>query len=298
VADRSSSPGGAPSSAAPDDSVAPDNTAIRVALWRALHLEVDAPPHVLADDVGLRLVAPERGWRQRPDMDPAFTAGFRAAIVARARFIEDLVESQAQRGVGQYVILGAGLDTFAQRRADLGGRVQVFEVDQPLTQEWKRGRLAELGYGLPGYLHFAPSNFEGESWWEDLIAAGFNSGAPAVVASTGVTMYLTKEANATALRRLARLAHGSTLAMSFLLPKELLAPEDRHGLEIAQRGAAASGTPFLSFFRPDEMLALAREAGFLTAVHESSADHNARYFAGRTDGLRSSTGEDVLVATT
>lgn len=231
-------------------------------------------------------------------MSPAFTAGFRASILARARFIEDLVESEADRGVTQYVILGAGLDTFAQRRADLGGRLQVFEVDQPLTQQWKRQRLAELGYGSPGWLHFAPSSFEGESWWQDLIAAGFDPASPAVVASTGVAMYLTKDANAATLRRLAGLAHGSTLAMSFLLPIKLLAPEDRQGLEISQRGAAASGTPFLSFFAPDELLALARTAGFRKARHESSADQNARYFAGRTDGLRSSTGEDLLVATT
>jgi O-methyltransferase involved in polyketide biosynthesis len=111
-------------------------------------------------------------------------------------------------------------------------------------------------------------------------------------------MYLSKDANAATLRRLAGLPHGSTLAMSFLLPIELVAPEDRQGLEIARRGAAASGTPFLSFFAPGEMLALAREAGFRKMRHESSADQNARYFAGRTDGLRSSTGEDLLVATT
>src|SRR5213082_2083236 len=95
---------------------APDNTAVRVALWRALHVEVDAPPHVLDDSVGLRLVAPEDGWRSRPDMSP-FTRPFRASIVARARFIEDLVAARAAAGLGQYVILGAGLDTFAQRRA-------------------------------------------------------------------------------------------------------------------------------------------------------------------------------------
>ena len=95
---------------------APDNTAVRVALWRALHVEVDSPPHVLEDKVGLKLAAPDDGWRNRPDMSP-FTRPFRASIVARARFIEDLVAEQVAHGVGQYVILGAGLDTFAQRRA-------------------------------------------------------------------------------------------------------------------------------------------------------------------------------------
>ena len=121
----------------------PDNTAVRVALWRALHIEADAPPHVLADKVGLRLVDPAEGWRDRPDMDPRFTAGFRASIVARARFIEDLVLGS---GLAQYVLLGAGLDSFAQRHP---GRAEVFEVDRPDPQAWKRERLLALGLPVP-----------------------------------------------------------------------------------------------------------------------------------------------------
>jgi len=96
----------------------PDATAARVALWRAIHLEVDSPPHVFQDDVDLKLAAPDEGWRSRPDMSP-FTRPFRVSILARARFVEDLVAEQAGRGVRQYVILGAGLDTFAQRRPEL-----------------------------------------------------------------------------------------------------------------------------------------------------------------------------------
>jgi methyltransferase (TIGR00027 family) len=286
----------------------PDNTAVRVALWRALHLEVDAPPHVLEDTVGLQLAAPPDGWRARPDMHPQFTAGFRASIVARARFMEDLVEQRVVAGDGagvvQYVVLGAGLDTFAQRRLDLcapseGSRVRVFEVDQPGTQEWKRKRLAELGYDVPDWLRFAPSSFEGGSWWADLLAAGFDPALPAIVSSTGVSMYLTKEANAATLRQLSSsLAAGSTLAMSFLLPLELLAAEDREGLIISQRGAAASGTPFLSFFTPSEMMEIAWSAGFREVLHVSAADQNARYFAARSDGLHSSTGEDLVIAAT
>src|SRR5436305_12149109 len=101
------------------ETVAPESTAVRVALWRALHVQVDRTPHVLEDEIGLRLAAPEDGWRSRPDMDPNATRSFRAAIVARARFIEDLVVEQAVHGVSQYVILGAGLDTFAQRRTQI-----------------------------------------------------------------------------------------------------------------------------------------------------------------------------------
>jgi methyltransferase (TIGR00027 family) len=275
----------------------PDQTAVRVALWRALHLEADAEPPVLADAVGLRLADPADGWRERPDMDPVFTRGFRAAIVARARFIEDLVTAAADSGVGQYVLLGAGLDTFVERRPEYAGRLRVFEIDQPAPQAWKRQRLTELGYGVPAWLRLVPVDFEAAaSWWDLLAAAGFSPAAPAVVASTGVSMYLTRDANAATLRQLAALAPGSTVAMTFLLPSELLDEQDRQGLAIAENGARAAGTPFLSFFSPDEMLALAREAGFADARHVPAAELNARYFAGRSDGLRMSTGEDLLVA--
>src|SRR5207253_4698780 len=169
----------------------------RVALWRAMHVQVDAPPHVLEDEIGLKLVAPDNDWRHRPDMDPNFTRLFRASIVARARFIEDLVVEQAVRGVTQYVILGAGLDTFAQRRPEIASRLLVFEVDQPGPQAWKRQRLIELGFGIPQWLRLVPVDFEaGGSWWGQLATAGFDARRPAVVVSTGVNMYLTKEATA------------------------------------------------------------------------------------------------------
>src|SRR5262245_10531645 len=89
-----------------NQTAAPESTAVRVALWRALHVQVDPPPHVLEDEIGLRLVAPEEDWLRRPDMDPQFTSRFRASIVARARFIEDLVTEQVRNGLEQYVILG------------------------------------------------------------------------------------------------------------------------------------------------------------------------------------------------
>jgi methyltransferase (TIGR00027 family) len=278
---------------------APDSTAVRVALWRALHVEVDPPPHVLEDEVGLKLAAPDDTWRRRPDMSP-FTRPFRASIVARARFIEDLVAEQATRGVGQYVILGAGLDTFAQRRPELASRLLVFEVDRPGPQAWKRQRLVDLGYGIPSFLRFVPVDFEaGDAWWDRLAASGFDANRPAVVASTGVSMYLTADALAAMLRQVAALAAGSTLAMTFLLPLEFADPEVRPGLQLAEKGARASGTPFISFFTPTEMLTLAHEAGFREAQHVSAATLTQCYFAGRTDGLRppNNSGE-LLVATT
>ncbi|HWD06529.1 MAG TPA: SAM-dependent methyltransferase [Amycolatopsis sp.] len=265
-----------------------DNTALRTALWRALHLELDAPPHVLEDHIGLELAAPEDGWRQRPDMDPSGTTGFRASMVARGRFVEDLV---AERGAAQYVLFGAGLDSYAQRHR---GSVRVFEVDQPETQAWKRSRLRDLGYPLPTLV---PVDFEsGESWLAALETSGFDRAAPAVIASTGVSMYLEKATTAETLRTIAALAPGTTVAMTFLLPPELIDEDDRPGLRASQAGAQASGTPFVSLFRPEEVTELAREAGFTEVRHVPGSALAERYFAGRSDGLRPSTGEDFLIA--
>jgi methyltransferase (TIGR00027 family) len=281
------------------EDAAPDNTAVRVALWRALHLEVDALPHVLVDEIGLKLVAPAEGWRGRPDMSP-FTRPFRASILARARFIEDLVAEQVELGVGQYVILGAGLDTFVQRRPQLAARLVIFEIDQPGPQAWKRRRLDDLGYGVPSFLRFVPVDFEaGDAWPERLTTAGFDRARPAVVAATGVSMYLTHNAVADLLSQIATLAPGSTLAMSFMLPIEMADPQLRVGVERAAAGARANGTPFLSFFMPAQILALAREAGFRQVRHVSGAALAERYFAGRADGLcPPNNAEELLVATT
>jgi methyltransferase (TIGR00027 family) len=277
----------------------PDNTAVRTALWRALHILADPPPHVFEDEIGLKLAAPEDGWRDRPDMS-SFTRPFRASILARARFVEDLVAEQAERGIAQYVILGAGLDTFVQRRPELASRMVVFEIDQPGPQEWKRRRLVELGFGIPSYLRLVPVDFEaGDDWWERLAASGFDATRPAIVASTGVSMYLTRDAITVTLRQVATLAPGSTLAMTFMLPIEMLDPEIRPAVERAAAGARASGTPFLSFFTPAEMLELARDAGFRDVRHVSAAMLSERHFGGRSDGLRPpNNSEELLVATT
>jgi len=143
-------------------------------------------------------------------------------------------------------------------------------------------------------------NFEaGDSWWERLAEAGLDASRPAIVASTGVSMYLTKDAIAATLRQVAALASRSTLAMTFLLPLELADSEVRPGLELAEKGARASGTPFISFFTPAEILTLAREAGFREVQHVSADTLTRRYFASRTDGLRPpNNAEELLVANT
>jgi len=278
--------------------VAPEHTAVRVALWRALHVQIDPKPHVLTDEIGLKLIA-EDGWRSRPDMNPDFSKSMRASIVGRARFVEDLVEEQAKQGATQYVILGAGLDTFAQRRPEIASHLHVFEVDRPGPQAWKRKRLTEIGFATPEWLHFVPVDFEaGQSWWEQLIACGFDTRKPSVVVSTGVSMYLTKDANLATFQQMAKLAPCSTFTMTFMLALDLLDTQERSIMEFVMKKANESGTPFLSLFSPAEILAMAKEAGFKKSQYISGNDLYHRYFANRSDGLRAGSAEGFLVATT
>jgi methyltransferase (TIGR00027 family) len=274
--------------------VAPDSSAVRTALWRAMHVQIDEPPHLIDDEIGLALASPGEDWRDRPDMHPIGTRAYRAAIVARTRFVEDLL---VEEGIAQYVLLGAGLDTFVQRHPDLANQVTVFEIDQPGPQAWKRQRLDALGYGVADSLRLIPVDFESdEDWWKALLDAGLDTQARALVSSSGVSMYITKAATAATLRQLARLAQGSIVVMTFMLPFELLDEADRAGLEAAARGAQMSGTPWLSFYPPEEMLASAHDAGFVDARTVSTADLTDRYLRGRTDGLSAAGGEGILIA--
>ncbi|PKF74254.1 class I SAM-dependent methyltransferase [Chryseobacterium sp. PMSZPI] len=274
----------------------PDNTAVRTALWRALHVQIDEAPYVLEDQVGLQLIAPDEGWQERPDMK--YTKRLRASIIARSRFIEDLIITEYEKGTRQYVILGAGLDTFAQRKQNITPELQIFEIDQPETLQWKQNRLIETGFGLPENLHFVPVDFEASSWWNELLKAGFDINQPTVFACTGVTLYLSKEAITSTLQQISTLAPGSKLAMSFYLPIDLLEEEDQPMQEIAEKGAREAGTPFVSFFSPLEVLHLAQESGFDPVEIISTDNVRQLYFSGRTDGLQPASGEVFLLAST
>jgi methyltransferase (TIGR00027 family) len=177
--------------------------------------------------------------------------------------------------------------------------VVVFEIDQPSPQAWKRQRLEALGYGVADSLRLIPVDFEADQdWWQALLDAGLDSRAKALVSSSGVSMYITKAATEATLRRLAGLAPGSVVFMTFMLPFDLLDDADRPGLEAAARGAQASGTPWLGFYAPEEMTALARDAGFVDARAVSTAELADRYLAGRIDGLSAAGGESILIART
>lgn len=270
-----------------------DSTAVRTAMWRALHVLTDEPPHVLDDTLGLQIAGvDDDGWRKRPDMDPDRTRPSRSSILARARATEDMVTGS---GLAQYVILGAGLDTFAQRHK---GTARVFEIDAPAAQAWKRERLHELGLLDPQRLRLVPVDFEaGASWLDMAAAAGLDPAIPTIVSMLGVTMYLPREAISATLRTAASLAAGSVMVFSYSRPVEMAPPQIRPVLEGAAKGAAASGHPWLSLLAPDEAASLARDAGFGDVQTVTSADLHNRYFADRRDGLSPVGGEDLVIAT-
>jgi methyltransferase (TIGR00027 family) len=174
--------------------------------------------------------------------------------------------------------------------------VQVFEVDQPGPQAWKRQRLEALGYGVPEHLHLVPVDFESDDdWWGALVDAGFDPTSTAMVSSSGVSMYISKEATSATLSRLAAMAEGSIVAMTFMLPFELVGEPDRSGLEAAARGARASGTPWISFYTPAEIVALASDAGYSDLRAVATDELVERYLIGRDD-LRPAEGEGMLLA--
>lgn len=276
--------------------IQPDNTATRTALWRALHVQADELPHIIEDEIGLKLISPEKNWQERPDMK--YTKRLRASIVARARFIEDIAREQIEKGVKQYVLLGAGLDSFAQRNVDISSEVDIYEIDQPETLAWKKEKLIENGYKISGNLHFVPVDFETSSWWSELLNSGFDVQQTTFVSCTGVTLYLTKDAIIDTLKRMALLASGSAIAITFYLPLQLLEEEDKPLMEMSIKGAAASGTPFVSFYSIDEVVKLAEEIGLKEVKTVSTNDLRERYFKNRTDNLLPASGEFFLVAQT
>jgi len=272
----------------------PDNTAARTALWRALHVQEDAVPHILVDEVGLRLVAPEDGWQERPDMK--YTKRLRASIVGRSRFVEDLAKEQFEQGAKQYVLLGAGLDSFAQRNTALLSDIDLYEIDQAETLTWKKKRLIENGYEISANFHFVPVNFEESSWWDTLLDKGFDIHKKTFVSCTGVTLYLSKEAIMDTLQKMTLLMPQSSIAIAFYLPLEQLEEEDQGMQEMAIKGAEAAGTPFVSFFSVEEVKQLAEEIGLNDVRIISTGDIRNAYFKGRSDGLNPASGEIFLVA--
>jgi methyltransferase (TIGR00027 family) len=206
-------------------------------------------------------------------------------VIMRSRYLEDEVEQAIGMGVSQYVILGAGLDSFAYRRTDLVKVLRVFEIDHPATQAWKRTRLREARVELPPNLSLVPIDFEKQSLIESLRMSGYRADTPAVFSWLGVATYLTYDAIFSTLRTVAALAPGTESIFQHSVRKELLDKENQRVFAGAIALVAARGEPFQSFFEPERLAQQARELGFVEVSDLGPEEAGERYFAGRADGL-------------
>jgi len=265
----------------------PSKTALRVALRRAAHQIHDAKPLVFEDPLAVRILGAEYAeeLKRTPDGDRRpFSAGFRAFMVARARLAEDtLAAGVRDHGVTQYLVLGAGLDTFACRNPY--AEVRVFEVDHPATQAWKLLMLQRAGIVAPPTAHFVAVDFEQDSLRAKLAAAGFDFAQPAVTAWLGVVPYLTLEAFRATLRVLGRFAAGSAVVFDYAQPREALPETERLMLDSLSARVAQAGEPFQLFFTPEQLAEELEWLGLRVVEDLNGAALTARYFAGRKDGL-------------
>jgi methyltransferase (TIGR00027 family) len=264
----------------------PSRTALRVATLRAAHQLLDEPV-VLVDPHALPILGPDLEAQVREDPyqynDP-FLRVLRATVVLRAKFAEDELARGYAEGVRQYVVLGAGLDTFAYRNPF--PELRVFEADHPSTQNWKRQSLAAAAIPIPDSLSFVASDFERGTLLQALTAAGFRSDLPACFSWLGVTMYLTVDAVMETLAVIARLPRGSSVTFDFRVHHALLDPFEQAVAPIVEQHVAALGEPFVSTFDPAALREAALKFGFSAAeAHEPEA-LNRRYFYRRKDGLR------------
>ncbi len=259
-------------------------TAERVAIRRAAHQLLDRPL-VLDDPLALRIIGvhAEQALRSDPKEHPAFSRAFRAFMAVRSRFAEDELAHAFALGTRQYVVLGAGLDTFAYRNPHPG--LHVFEVDHPATQDWKHEQLRAASIALPPSLTFVPVDFERQSLAQRLLVSGFDAKLPAFFSWLGVTPYLTREACMTTLRLIANMPAGSGVVFDFAVDPALLNPGQRIALNALCKRVARYGEPMQLFFDPIKLQEDLRKMGFARTEFLQGKDLNARYFQDRKDGL-------------
>ena len=276
----------------------PSKTALGAAMLRAAHQMLDTPL-VFADPLALKIVGVDAEAALRADL-PLHSLperrSQRANIAARSRLAEDELTKAVASGVRQYVLLGAGLDTFACRNPYEARGLRVFEVDHPATQAWKRERLLAAGIGLPNSLVFAAVNFERQTLGEGLAAAGFDASAPAFFAWLGVTIYLTREAIRETLKFVAGQLQGSAVVFTYSTPPDKLAPEQRAVFAARAKRVAAIGEPWRTFFEPPELAQELRNLGFRSIEDLGPAEIQARYFSGRSDGLQPGPAGHLMLA--
>lgn len=265
----------------------PSRTAERVAIRRAAHQLVDKPL-VFDDPVAVAILGERTASELRAKTakeEDRFSRALRAMMAVHSRYAEDQLTTGVSRGVRQYVVLGAGLDTFAYRNRFRDQGLHVFEVDHPATQAWKRELLSAARIALPSELSFVPVNFEQQSLGEELRKSGFQHEEPAFFSWLGVVMYLTHEAFASTIEFIGSLPAGTGIALDYAVETSSLGFLERLVFEGVKRRVAAAGEPFRLFFTPQKIFAELQQAGFKDVEDLGREEINARYFIGRADGL-------------
>jgi methyltransferase (TIGR00027 family) len=260
-------------------------TALTAAAARAAHLIVDDEPRIFNDPLAATLLgdrADELINYHRTNGSHVVLVGARTQVTVRSRYTEDRVAQAVERGVDQYVILGAGLDSFAYR-SPLAARLRVFEVDHPATQQWKRERLSTADRAS-----YVPVDFEHESLADCLVRGGFDPIRPAIVSWLGVTVYLSRVAIDETLRVVGSFAPGTELVVEYLVPDHLRDEDGRTFAELVMPFAAEQGEPWRTPLTPDEMTALLTSHGFGSIEHVRQRDAVDAALWDRTDSLRPS----------
>ena len=263
----------------------PSITAQSAAIHRGAHQLLDVPK-VLDDPLALRIIGAKAESALRSNPGRFQKSRFmRAFIVLRSRYAEDELARAVQRGVRQYVILGAGLDTFAYRNPYPGSRLHVFEVDHPATQSWKRTRLREADIAIPDTLTFAPVDFEQQTLADGLSRAGFRADEEAFFSLLGVVIYLTKTAVMETFKFVASLPSGSEIVFDYDILPSALSQIQRYAREAGARRVAAIGEPWITYFDPSSLASELRGLGFKQVEDFGPEEANNRYFKDRADSL-------------
>lgn len=262
-------------------------TAQRVALRRAAHQLLDKPL-VFDDPLAVQILGMSPSALDEALQQEAMpsAAAMRAFMAARSRYVEDTLAACVRRGARQYVVLGAGLDTFACRNPYAPPQLHVFEADHPATQAWKTARLQQVGLAPRGHVTFAPIDLETQTLEEGLRAAGFSPTECTLFSWLGVTQYLSAETVMRTLGFMATMPRGSAVVFDYGLAPHLLNPDERRVFEAIARRVAAAGEPWRATFEPDTLMADLRALGFTQVEDLSPQRLNEMYFEHRDDGLR------------
>jgi methyltransferase (TIGR00027 family) len=274
------------------------NTAHFTALARAVHLLLDGEPKILSDPLAVGFVpgSSESDIRARADeFTSPFRSRTRAGVLIRSRFTEDQLSEAVADGVRQYLILGAGFDTFAYRQPTWASELKIIEVDHPTTQAVKHQYLSQAGI-MPGEnVAFRAIDFEDTSLVEGLSHSSFDPHIPTFISWLGVTMYLTRPAIEATLRFVLSLPSPSRIVLTFFSPPATIAdPAVREQTESVIALAEEYGEPMVSLFEPSELEEWLLKLGFSSAHHLSLEEASTRYFTDRTDGLpAASAGQNI-----